>query len=250
MKIQRNCRRLGFGAVALVAAMFSPAQEPASGVARFSFSVMGTDRMRDVGFAMLKPEARSKPRPVAADFEIIPLRVSSQGRSDLYAFEGPLPLRFVATAKDGESLRATKMLASVSEQLPAEALILLSPQAGADGELDLQVLDDTSAAFPARHVRIVNLSGRIVAGQLDDRRFSTDPGGAVIPPQSVGNSFRLGVAYERMGRPVVVFDQSLRLGADERVLLVFLPPFREGADVRVRVVRDSVHGGEEAGDDS
>jgi hypothetical protein len=38
----------------------------------------------------------------------------------------------------------------------------------------------------------------------------------------------------------VAFDQLLRIGTDERVMLVFLPPFRAGADVRVRVVRDQV----------
>lgn len=217
---------------------------PAS-TSSFAFSVMAADRMRDVGYAVLRPEARSKPRPVAADYEIIPLRISSQGRSDLYEFDGPLPLRFVATASDGEGVRATKMLASISERPPPEALVLLSPDPLDDGKLRAQVLDDTPAAFPARNVRVVNLSGMRVEGQLDERRFVTDANRATIPPQVVGSSVRLGVAYERLGRPVVVFDQSIRLAANERVLLVFLPPFREGADVRVRVVRDSVRGSEE-----
>ena len=51
---------------------------------------------------------------------------------------------------------------------------------------------------------------------------------------------RVGVAYEKQGRPIIIFDQSLRIGSEERIMLVFLPPFRAGADVRVRVVRDQI----------
>ncbi|GAB5560966.1 MAG: hypothetical protein SynsKO_26130 [Synoicihabitans sp.] len=205
----------------------------------FEFSVMGAERMRDIGFAQLKPSARSNPRPTAVDFEIIPLRVSSQGRSDVYRFSGPPPLRFVATSDTGETLRATKMIGSINAgKLPARAMIFLDPRE--EGSVTAHWVDDSSAAFPAGHVRMVNLAQQRIEGALDGASFRMESAQILRAPQAVDNNVRLGVAYERMGRPVVVFDQSLRLSQNERVLLVFLPPFREGADVRVRVVRDQV----------
>lgn len=219
------------------------AQAAASSVARFEFSVMATERMRDVGFAQLKPEMGSKPRPVAADYEIIPMRISSQGRSDLYTYEGPLPLRIVETAPaaEGEALRAVRMLGAFSRTtVPPRALLLLAPSPTKEGDLAVTLLDDSAAGFPSRHMRVVNLSGVTVAGSLGGIEFTTTEAKPILAAQRVESSVSVGVAYERRGVPTVVFDQSIRVGESERVMLVFLPPFRPGADVRVRVVRDSV----------
>ncbi len=196
----------------------------------FEFSVMGSDRMRDIGYAQLKPEARVNPRPTAADFAILPLRVSLQGRSDLYTYSGPLPLRFVATSGTGDELRATRHGLGRSLSLTPEE----------DGSVAVMWIDDSAATFPAGHVRMVNLAGQKIKGTLDGTPFRMELGQPVREPQVVDDNIRLGVAYERFDRPVVVFDQSLRLSSRERILLVFLPPFREGADVRARVVRDQV----------
>lgn len=224
------------------------AQSDPAGPTRFEFSVMATERMRDVGFAQLKPEARSKPRPVAADFEIIPLRVSSQGRSDLYAYEGPMPLRIVATAPtaEGDGVRAVRMLGAWSHPVvPPRALLLLRPDPVQEGGLVVTLLDDTEAGFPARHVKVVNLSNRRVAGRIGDQSFVSTPAQPLLASQRVGESVSIGAAYDRGGTPAAIFDQSIRVGENERVLLVFLPPFREGADVRMRVVRDQLFRGEE-----
>lgn len=217
------------------------AADPA--VSRFEFSVMATDRMRDVGFAQLKAEARSKPSPLAADYEIVPMRITSQGRSDLYSYEGPMPLRIVETAPaaEGKGVRAVRMLGALTTQaVPPRALLLLSPDPIAEGDLAVMALDDSEAGFPPRHVRIVNLSGARVAGRIGDAEYATTETRNTVPPIAVGSNVSVGVAYERQGSPAVVFDQSIRVGEGERVLLVFLPPYRPGADVRVRVVRDSV----------
>jgi hypothetical protein len=205
----------------------------------FEFSVMAWERMRDVGYAQIKTEARSKPRPVAADFEILPLRISSQGRSDLYRYEGPAPVRLVATSGEGDALRATRMIGAITDQrIPRQAMLMLGP--AADDALTVTVLDDSPAAFPGQHVRVVNLAEEPIQGTIDGQTFRVDTTRATLAPRRVGENARIGVAFERQGRPIVVFDQSLRVGAEERVMLVFLPPFREGADVRVRVVRDQV----------
>ena len=106
--------------------------------------------------------------------------------------------------------------------------------------MNIKLLDDSPAAFPGQHVRIVNLTGESVQGTLDGQAFRVDATRAILPPKRVSENVRVGVAYEKHGRPVIVFDRSLRIGSEERILLVFLPPFRPGADVRVRVVRDQV----------
>lgn len=216
------------------------AQSSASSTLDFEFSIMAWERMRDVGYAQLNAEARSKPRPIAEDFEIIPMRVSSQGRSDLYRYEGPSPIRLVATSGVGESLRATRMIGVISEQqIPKRAMLLLGPSE--DGAVEIKLLDDSVASFPGQHVRIVNLAGELVQGTLDGQSFRMDATRTVLPPQRVSDNVRVGVAYEKLGRPIILFDQSLRIGSEERIMLVFLPPFRPGADVRVRVVRDQIY---------
>lgn len=237
MKMKRLVLVLALGVVLPSSTLV--AQSTTSSALEFEFSVMAWERMRDVGFAQLKAEARSKPQPIAEDFEIIPMRVSSQGRSDLYHYEGPTPVRLVTTSGEGESLRATRMIGAISErQIPQRAMILLGP--AEEGAVDIKLLDDSPAAFPGQHVRIVNLAGELVQGKLDGHVFRVDATRAVLPPRRVSENMRVGVAYEKHGRPVVVFDQSLRIGSEERIMLVFLPPFRPGADVRVRVVRDQV----------
>ena len=134
-----------------------------------------------------------------------------------------------------------RMLRALTAQgMPPQALLLLSPDPLAEGDLTVLALDDSVAGFPPRHVRIVNLSGARVAGRIGDTEYATTATQTTVPAIAVESSVSVGVAYERQGSPTVVFDQSIRVGESERVLLVFLPPYRPGADVRVRVVRDSV----------
>ena len=131
------------------------------------------------------------------------------------------------------------MVGAISEQrIPQRAMLLLGP--AEEGAVNIKLLDDSPAAFPGQHVRIVNLAGELVQGTLDGQAFRVDATRAVLPPKRVSENVRVGVAYEKQGRPIIIFDQSLRIGSEERIMLVFLPPFRAGADVRVRVVRDQI----------
>ncbi|MCC5021471.1 MAG: hypothetical protein J6386_01035 [Candidatus Synoicihabitans palmerolidicus] len=98
-------------------------------------------------------------------------------------------------------------------------------------------LDDGKAAFPVGHVRLLNLSGLAVRGALDDASFELPVLPRITAPQRIGSRVKVGVAFERQSRPVVGFDQSLSVNDGERL---FLAPFREGADLRTRVVRDQV----------
>ena len=102
MKMKRLVLSLALGVVLPSSMLVAQSATPST--LEFEFSIMAWERMRDVGYAQLKAEARSKPRPIAEDFEIIPMRVSSQGRSDLYHYVGPTPVRLVATSSEGESL--------------------------------------------------------------------------------------------------------------------------------------------------
>ncbi|WED67113.1 hypothetical protein PXH66_09645 [Synoicihabitans lomoniglobus] len=215
------------------------AQETRAPLLKFDFTVMATDRLRYVAYVQLKPEARAKPRPTAADFDIIPLRVNSQGRSSLYHYEGPPPLRFVTTRGKGEALAVDRVVASMTGPASTErTLVILVP--AEEGAFGLLAIDDGKSAFPAGHARLLNLSGLPVSGTLDDYRFELPPAPRASAPRRLGGSVRVGVAYQRQSRPVAVFDQSLSVSENERLLLVFLAPFRDGADLRTRVVRDQV----------
>ena len=201
------------------------------------FTLFSSDRLKDLAYVQLKVEARSKPRPVAADFEIIPVRVNSQGRSDVYRFTAPAPIRFVRTEGSGDSLVVKKVLATwQGPKWSGQSLITLVPN-GADS-LSLHAFDDSRESHRERQVRFLNLSGVPIAGVLGRDSFTVGPALAASAPRSVSKNLKVGVTFERFGKAVPVFDQSLSVNENERLLLVFLPPFREGADVRTRVVRD------------
>ncbi len=216
------------------------AQTPARATLDFEFSIMATERLSDFAYVQLKPAAQGKPRPVAADFDIVPLRVNSQGRSDLHRFSGPGPLRFVTTSGSGDSLAVTKVLAVVNTPASrGRSLFVLHP--GVEfGTWDVIALDDEPEAFPSRQARVIHLAGEPVAVSLNGETVTLRAAPQVLPPRAFGGRLKLGVAMARQGRPVPVFDQTLSVGADERLLVVLLPPYRAGADVRTRVVRDTV----------
>ena len=215
------------------------AQTPARPVLDFQFSVMATDRLRDFAYVQLKPEALGKLRPTAADFDILPLRVNSHGRSDLYRYTGPGPLRFVKTKGQGESIAVDRVLATVdSPASRGRSLFIIYP--GEGDNVSVLTMDDEPSAFPERHARLLNLAGEPIAVSFNGQTVQLTAAARLESPRSVDRSLKLGVAMSRQGRPVPVFDQSLTVSEDERLLIVFLPPFRAGADVRTRVVRDSI----------
>jgi hypothetical protein len=223
----------------LCGVVLAQTQRPAA--LNVSFSLMASDRLRDVAYVQLKPEARMKLRPTREDFDIISVRVNSQGRSDLYRYNAPAPLRFVETTGRGSDLAVKRVVATFNALPKSErCLIFLIPDADPTQDYGSLVVADDAAAFPANHVRLVNLSGLPVQGALDGDTFSLGPEPRVPAPRRISGNFRLGVMQEKLNRQVPVFDQSLTVGDAERVMLVFLGPFRSGADLRTRVVRDSV----------
>ncbi len=205
----------------------------------FEFSVMATERLSDIAFVSLKPEARGKARLTAADFDIRPLRVNSQGRSDLYHYRGPAPLRFVRTRRGSDRPAVEQVLATVNAPV-GDGRRLFVLYSIAHDTMKVIALPDGPEAFPRRHARLLNLTGEPVALSLGGRSLHLDRDPQSLPPQPVDARTRLGVAMNRQGRPVPVFDQSLEVGEDERLLIVLLPPFRVGADVRTRVIRDTL----------
>jgi len=222
---------------ALSLPVVSVAQTPRSPGLNFDFTMMITERVRELAYVQLKPEARSKSRPTAADFDVIPVRVNSQGRSDVYHYEGPAPLHFVLTTGQGAALKVSRLVAQLEESASTQrTLVVLVPNEF--GDFGILSMDDGETAFPAGRARLLNLSGGKVSGSLDGELFVLPSEPKVEAPRSIDSRVRLGVTYERHGRPVVVFDQSLDVAENERLLLVFLAPFRPGADVRTRIVRD------------
>ena len=225
--------------IALIGWSLGFAQNPTPTIVDFEFSVMATERLRDLAYVQLKPEAWGKLRPAAADFDILPLRVNSQGRSELYRFTGPAPLRLVETTGSGATLAVSRVVATVAAPPSrGRSLFILYPSGEPDSWAVL-AMDDEPSAFPARHLRLVNLAGEPMAVAVNGSTVALDVTPRAVAPRSINGNLKLGVAMARQGRAVPVFDQSLSVGDDERLLVVLLPPFRAGADVRTRVVRDS-----------
>lgn len=233
-------RRVGWMLIGLLVAVLAHSQGVPPAMVEFEFSVMATERLRDVAYVQLKEEARHKTRLTVADFDVLPLgRVNSQGRSDRYRYSGPLPLRFVRTQGSGEALAVERVLATVNQ--PASRGRSLFLLIAADEEpWQVVSLDDEVTALPRRHVRMVNLAGEPLAVSVDGQSLQLTANPVPTAPRTISGNLKLGVAMERHGRAIPVFDQSLSVSDDERLLIVFLPPFRAGADVRTRIVRDTL----------
>jgi hypothetical protein len=203
------------------------------------FTLISTERLSDLAFVQIKPKARSKVRPVAADFDIIPLRVNSQGRSDRYRYAAPGPIRFVKTSGSTGSLKVDKVLGTwAGPTWKDRSIVVLLPEP--DETLVVHAFDDGLTAHSARQVRMLNLAGVPIAGVLGSSAFNLNAEITMSLARSASGRTKVGVSYERFGKPVVAFDQSVNVGENERLLLVFLPPFRPGADVRTRLVRDQI----------
>ncbi len=218
------------------------AQQTTANERGLTFSIMATERLSDVAFLQPKLESRGKQNLAAADFDLVPMRVTSQGRSDLYNFSGSAPLRFVRGGAVLDPLDENAVASWFAPPSSGRVLILLAPWLETRDGRGLVALDDSVAGFPARHVRLINLSRETVEGAIDGDVFRLATDLTHTRPQSVGERIHLGVTQRRdgEGRRVVVFDQTLTLGESERLLVVFLAPFRPGADLRTRIVKDTV----------
>ena len=217
------------------------AQGGASAQLDFEFTVIATDRLKDVGYVQLKPEARSKVRPEMADFEIVPMRVNSQGRSDIYRFQGPGPVRFMKLQGPKNAPTVERVLASWNGPTwRGRSLVTLLPNA--EEGLRVFAFNDDQSVHGPRQVRFLNLSGATIAGVMSGNQYALDASVQVTAARPVSGNVKVGVSFERFGKPIVAFDQSVIVSENERVLLVFLPPFRAGADVRTRVVRELLRG--------
>lgn len=203
----------------------------------FTFSVMGTERVTGLGYLrpINPPETVGGGGADSPGMETVALRINSQGRSDRWRYHGPVPLRFVV-AKEGGGVREVAVLPSV--RAGTELLILLRPEPNAPWTV--RVVDDGPADFPERHLLMVNLTDQAIAGVLAGEPYELPPLDLWPRPRPVDETVRLGATMTRWGRPVPVFDRTLSVAEEERLLVVFLPPERAGRDVRVRVVRQSL----------
>ena len=100
-----------------------------------------------------------------------------------------------ATAGEGDALRATRMIGAITaRQIPRQANVFMGPAANVGAAVT--VLDDSSAAFPGQHVRVVNLAGDLVQGTIDGQPFQVDATRAILAPRRVGENARVGIAFE------------------------------------------------------
>jgi hypothetical protein len=157
-------------------------------------------------------------------------------RSSRYEYRGPMPLRFV----DPET-RAVVAEAIVPPGVH-DALLLFSPiAAGAAGAGKLRyqvaVVDDGTARHGVGGLAIINLSGLSLSGTVNDRAVVLQPG--LNPTIAVGGAAQVRFTTVFKQRPYESYSGAVKLGRDERALLILFPPFYPGAlEVQSRLLLD------------
>ena len=164
---------------------------------------------------------------------VVPLAFYPTARSPRHEYRGPQPLRLVET-------RTGTTVAEVA--IPAgwrEVLLLVASASGGTGphRYQVTVLDDGPRQRAAGQLRILNLSGLELSGDLNGRRIGIDPG--LNPALSAGRSARLTLRTSFRGRSYLSWHDTITLGPAERALLILFPPYLTGSlEVQTRVLLD------------
>lgn len=214
-----------FVAGAILAAIVVPSVRAAAPVTGplVRFTVFGLRSSGDVAFV---------PKPGAAPQKI---QFYPTARSPRYEYRGASPLRFI----DPE----TKAVVAEVTLSPGsgEVLLVFSPAAAGKGpgtpRYEVTVLDDSLTRHPVGSLVILNLSGQALAGTVNDRSISPEPGASA--PIPVGRSAAVRFTSTVRNRVVQAYAGTVSLARDERALLVLFPPFHPGsAEVQARVLVD------------
>ena len=223
----RVCFALWIFAVGVIlAALPSPAAGAAAPVSGplVRFTVFG---LRPAGEVAFVPKPGASPQAI---------RFYPTARSPRYEYRGSSPLRFIDPETNAVVAEA------VVPPGAGEVLILLSPSA-IDGKaagarrFEVTMLEDTPARHPSGSLVIVNLSGLVLAGTVNERPVSPGPGPGA--PLAVGRAAEVRLTTSAGTRRLQSYAGTIALARDERALLVLFPPFRAGsAEVQARLLVD------------
>ena len=165
----------------------------------------------------------------------LPLQFHPTTRSPVYEYAGVARLRFL-DAGTGEVV--------AEADIPAEwrrVLLIFAPAQSRETRLSYQILvvDDSAEALPKGSLRVLNRSGWTLRGAVNGQSREFPLGLSPAMPASGAVELQLRAALR--GRWWTSHTSQFELGAEQRALLVILPPYYPGSpEVQVRRLVDSV----------
>lgn len=151
-------------------------------------------------------------------------------RSARLAYAGPKRLEFF-DFETGKAIAAVDLPEDI-----AHPLIVLSAGRAAGG-VTARLIDDGPSRHGRGEIRLLNLSGLDLAGHAGDRDVTLGNGA-----EACGRAVRTAVISlmtEFHGRAYRSFHDAMACRENERILVLFLPPYRAGSlEIQSRVLHD------------
>jgi hypothetical protein len=174
------------------------------------FSVFGIERFSDLHFQPLAGGAPQK------------LKFNTSQRSEVYRYEGPLPLVFFKPALDGAAPTPVASIAAA----PADGgriLVLFFRDSSAGGGIRAISFPDDAKTLPARHVNILNATGASLLARIGSEQITLNRGlsAAYLAPPPTSP---IQVAMRVGERTPIVNTTPVSLEGGARATLVLFPP--------------------------
>ena len=164
----------------------------------------------------------------------LPLQFHPTMRSPVYEYAGASRLRFM-DAETGEAV--------AEADIPTEwqrVLLIFAPTPGSVARWRYQILvvDDSAEGLPKGTIRVLNRSGWTLRGAVNGQAREFPPG--LSPALASSGAVDLQLRAVLRGRWWQSHASQFELGAEQRALLVVLPPYYPGSpEVQVRRLVDS-----------
>lgn len=205
-------RALPCGAVAAVGLAAGESPERS-----FTFTVFAAERVEAIAY---------RPKP---GMELESLSFYPTARSPHYRYEGSASFRLY---RENEEWTEQTIPVGLSR-----ALMVVT--ATKNSRPRLEVLDDSIARHPPGKLRILNRSGLLLSGTIGATRVALPDGADWCG--SWGFSAVLSLHTNYRERSYRAWTETLIHEAGERVLVLLLPPYRQGAlEVQSRILRELV----------
>ncbi len=229
--------------------------EEAPVIHEVSFYIAANVRIPNLHFGVFDEEGKFQ--------KSVPLRFNTSGRSQLYEYQGPMPLLFFEEEKkpteaDPNAVTRTPV-ASISLQKAPEKVLLLfhpnlnHPDSGPKYSVSGVNLNDD--AVPGGHISVFNFTRQEYMGAIGRRRNRDDvdfvkikPGINEPVPIHPAGPVNLFAEIKDEGW-TQVYDNNFQCDSDERLLLVLFPPrFPGSINIGGRLIRFPLNGEGDAED--
>jgi hypothetical protein len=193
----------------LVSSVWSQTPTVPAPPVKFDFSVFAAERYSDIHF---------EPRPGA-----VPVNLSfyTAQRSQVYRYEGPLPLVFFRPNADG-----TRTSVGMIAALPPETvrvLVLFFPESPSSGALRAVIFPDDTKTLPFGYVNILNATGIPLLAKVGESQVNLGRGlSAAFRAPAPTDPIQVAMRIE--DRTPIVCTTAVELEGRSRATLVLFPP--------------------------